>query len=98
MRLAAAYGLGLAVAAGAAAHAQTPVSGEQLYRQRCAACHDGGLAGAPGRDHIARKPQAYIVHTLTDGAMKPQAAGLNPEQVAAVARWLTTRPAAPVRR
>jgi mono/diheme cytochrome c family protein len=68
--------------------AQPLPSGEQLYGQRCAFCHETGTAGAPPKAAISQKSHDSIVETLTTGMMKPQATGLTPEEVAALASYL----------
>ncbi|HEY5971157.1 MAG TPA: ThuA domain-containing protein [Pseudoxanthomonas sp.] len=66
----------------------TGLDGETIYRQRCAACHDHPQGNIPPRALIARRSHSYIVDTLSNGAMRPQAAGLGPGDIDAVARYL----------
>ncbi|KRD34690.1 hypothetical protein ASE35_08080 [Lysobacter sp. Root916] len=61
---------------------------DEIYRQRCAACHDHAVGNIPPRDVIARHPRERIVHALSEGAMRPQAAGLSAEQIAQLADYL----------
>ena len=77
-----------ALTAPAAALAQPLPNGEQLYKQRCAMCHEAGMGGAPARTVISKKSHASIVQTLTSGVMMPQASGLKPEEIAALATYL----------
>lgn len=84
----------LAVIAMTALHqtdAQTaaPNEGATLYQQRCAACHEGGTR-APGRSALALLNAEVIRETLTNGAMKAQAAGLSGSQIAAIADFLAS--------
>jgi mono/diheme cytochrome c family protein len=77
-----------ALGAPAAASAQALPNGEQLYVQRCAACHDQGLGGAPARTVISTRSHDSIVTTLSTGVMQPMASGLKPEEIAALATYL----------
>ena len=72
----------------ALASAQPLPDGEQLYKQRCAMCHDTGMGGAPTRTVISQKAHASIVETLSSGKMKLQATGLKPEEIAALATYI----------
>jgi outer membrane protein assembly factor BamB len=59
-----------------------------IYGQRCAMCHDHPQGNIPPRARLATLPRDRIVTALTSGVMRPQAQGLNPEQIAALARFL----------
>jgi polyvinyl alcohol dehydrogenase (cytochrome) len=69
-----------------------PLSGQQLYDARCAACHEHPQTRVPARAVLAQQSPAAIVQTMTSGAMKPQAAGLTDTEIAAVAEFLTGKP------
>ena len=75
------------VAAPLAAHAQG--TGEATFNARCKGCHDPAIDRAPGKATLATYPAAQIVDALTNGVMKPMAAGLSDEDKAAVAAYLT---------
>jgi len=66
--------------------------GGMLYRQRCAMCHDNPTGRIPARTFlgIIKSPDS-IIATLTHGAMRPQAAGLDADQIRAIAVYLTGR-------
>jgi len=65
--------------------------GGQIYLQVCARCHNQGIGGAPQRvAFIFMSPQS-IFRTLTDGAMKAEAAGLSRRDMIAVAEFLTRK-------
>jgi hypothetical protein len=68
--------------------ADSGLDGEAIYRQRCSACHDHPQGNIPPRELIARRSHSHIVDTLANGAMRPQAAGLGPGDIEAVARYL----------
>lgn len=78
---------------------EKPVTGEQIYRQICQACHlaDGkGGAGAGKFPALANNPRmavaAYPISVVTrgKGAMPWFSNMLNPEQVAAVVGYVRT--------
>jgi hypothetical protein len=68
--------------------ADSGLDGETIYQQRCSACHDHPQGNIPPRELIARRSHSHIVDTLANGAMRPQAAGLGPGDIEAVARYL----------
>ncbi|KAF1714625.1 hypothetical protein CSC74_15350 [Pseudoxanthomonas yeongjuensis] len=68
--------------------ADSGLDGETIYQQRCSACHDHPQGNIPPRELIARRSYSHIVDTLANGAMRPQAAGLGPGDIEAVARYL----------
>ncbi|SFK53118.1 Cytochrome C oxidase, cbb3-type, subunit III [Lysobacter sp. cf310] len=72
----------------APSNALTGVAVEAIYGQRCAACHDHAVGNIPPREVIARHPRERIVYALSEGAMRPQAAGLGAEQIAQLADYL----------
>jgi polyvinyl alcohol dehydrogenase (cytochrome) len=69
----------------------------QIYQQRCAVCHDNAQDRIPPRFLIARRSAEDVMQTLTSGSMKQQASGLTPEQIRALAIFLTGKqPGAPI--
>jgi polyvinyl alcohol dehydrogenase (cytochrome) len=97
--LAAAPALACAIALPLAAQAQTPSAGETVFNGRCKACHEPAVDRAPNRATLATMPPATIVDALTNGVMKPMAAGLSDADKLAVAAYLTAAaPAAQVAR
>jgi polyvinyl alcohol dehydrogenase (cytochrome) len=64
-------------------------SGAQLYEQFCSTCHDHPKDRIPARDIIARHNPDEVMRILTSGAMRAQAGGLNMNDRAAVATFLT---------
>ncbi|HEY3950752.1 PQQ-binding-like beta-propeller repeat protein [Phenylobacterium sp.] len=85
-----------AVAAPLAAHAQgAAAAGETVFNGRCKGCHDPAIDRAPSKATLSTYPAALIVDALTNGVMKPMAAGLSDEDKAAVAAYLTSQGAAP---
>jgi polyvinyl alcohol dehydrogenase (cytochrome) len=50
-------------------------TGEALYRERCAQCHDAGVGRAPQTEALRQMPGRRIFLALMSGAMSTQAAG-----------------------
>ncbi|MFN0124875.1 MAG: PQQ-binding-like beta-propeller repeat protein [Blastocatellia bacterium] len=76
---------------------QTSPEGAALYKQRCAMCHDNAADRIPPLFLIRRRSAEDVMQTLTDGSMKQQASGLNPDQIRALAVFLTGKlPGAPM--
>ncbi len=75
--------------------AVTSPEGAELYKQRCAACHDNPQDRVPPLFLIRRRSAEDVVMTLTSGSMKRQAAGLNAEQIRALAIHLTGKQPGP---
>src|ERR1700722_14020834 len=86
-------GLGL-LGATIAAHAQSP-SGEAIYKQRCAACHDQPGSRIPPREALQKMPALRILRALNSGAMMTVAYPLRRDEREAVARHLGTPGAEP---
>ncbi len=64
--------------------------GAALYEKRCAQCHDHPVDRIPPRVllSIVKTPE-QVVTALTDGVMKPMAAGLSTNQIASLATYIT---------
>ena len=73
------------------------VSGEAVYKRRCAACHDSASETTPPRDALKQLSVARILRTLDFGVMVNVANVMNREEREAVANYLgIQRPDAPV--
>jgi polyvinyl alcohol dehydrogenase (cytochrome) len=70
------------------------VDGAALYKQRCASCHDRDepTSQAPPRATLARRPSAGVVRAMTSGPMQAMAQGLGPDEIAAIATYITGQP------
>lgn len=66
----------------------TASSAAELYAQRCAMCHDHPQGNIPPRGVIATRSRERIVDALSRGVMRPQAAGLNEQQIEQLAGYL----------
>jgi polyvinyl alcohol dehydrogenase (cytochrome) len=85
-------GLGLLLSATVYLAAQAPppdADGEALYREHCAACHDGGDSRAPSRAALDHRSARTIVEALTSGTMRYQGLPLNGMERRAIAEFLT---------
>src|SRR5689334_10149248 len=88
--VAVAAALGVAAVAGSGAWAQAPAAaGEAVFNARCKACHEPALERAPNRAALAAYRPEQIVDALTNGVMKPMAAGMTDADKQAVAAFLT---------
>ncbi|MGH9659929.1 MAG: PQQ-binding-like beta-propeller repeat protein, partial [Bryobacteraceae bacterium] len=65
-----------------------PVSGEEIYRKRCAACHEQTSPRIPHRDTLKAMPAARILRTLDFGTMMNVAYPMRREEREAVAAYL----------
>jgi polyvinyl alcohol dehydrogenase (cytochrome) len=77
---------------GAAAQLQagaTSPEGAELYKQKCAVCHDAQEERMPPLFLIRRRSAEDVIQTLTNGSMKQQATGLSNEQIRALAIHMT---------
>lgn len=72
-----------------------PVSGEPVFKARCAGCHEPAIDRAPTREALAARAPEEIYDTLTIGAMKTNAAGLSDAELYGVVRYLTGRSPVP---
>src|SRR5262245_19163817 len=75
--------------------AATSPEGAELYKQKCAVCHDDPQDRVPPLFLIRRRSAEDVVMTLTSGSMKQQAAGVSAEQIRALAIHLTGKQLGP---
>ena len=88
--IAATLAAGAALIAAQGTYAQAPAAaGEAVFNGRCKACHDPATERAPNRTALAGFRPEQIVDALTNGVMKPMAAGLSDADKQAVAAFLT---------
>ena len=80
----------MALILGSALSAQAQVSGEAVYKQRCAGCHEVVNPRIPARDALQKMPAARILRALDFGLMMNVAYPLRREEREAVASWLGT--------
>jgi polyvinyl alcohol dehydrogenase (cytochrome) len=73
--------------------AQQSPSGEAVYKQHCAACHEGSLPRAPNREALRAMAPEAIDTALSSFNMRRQAASLSSAERRAVAAFLSGRAA-----
>src|ERR1700687_3050833 len=61
----------------------------QIYKERCAVCHDRPKDRIPPRSQIAKQSTEDVIRSLTSGTMKEWATELTPDQIRALAVYLT---------
>jgi polyvinyl alcohol dehydrogenase (cytochrome) len=66
-------------------------SGEEVYEQRCAMCHDQGSDRIPPRDALRKMPSVTILRALNIGAMQQIGYALPSADREAVASYLGTK-------
>ena len=74
-----------------AAWAQAP-SGEAVYKQNCAACHEGTVPRMPTRAALRELTPEHVETALSSFSMRRQGANLSPAERRAVAEFVTGRP------
>ena len=72
-----------------ARRAREALPGHQVYKQTCAACHDGAMPKAPHEAMISMMTPEAIMRAMTTGIMKENAAALDDEQKVQVAEYLS---------
>jgi polyvinyl alcohol dehydrogenase (cytochrome) len=70
-----------------------PADGEVIYKQYCAACHDGSLPGMPSREALRGFSPEAVDTALSSFSMRRQGAALTPAERRAVAAFVTGRAA-----
>ena len=80
-----------ALAAASPAFAQAP-SGEAVYKQNCAACHEGNLPRMPARAALREMTPEHVETALSSFSMRRQGASLSSAERRAVAEFVTGRP------
>jgi polyvinyl alcohol dehydrogenase (cytochrome) len=75
----------------AMATAQQAPSGEAVYKQRCASCHEGTMARVPTRDAFRKMTPEHIETELASFSMRRQGSLLSPAERRAVSEFLTGR-------
>ena len=68
--------------------AAAPVSGEIVYQQRCAPCHDSGSARVPHRDELKKLSVTRILRAMDFGVMNNISSKLRQDEREAVATYL----------
>lgn len=82
--------LGLALACSLVTGVATAATGEQVYAQHCASCHDQNNDRIPPRDALKKIPASRILKILDFGVMMQVAYHMSREERDAVAKYLGT--------
>lgn len=72
-----------------------PISGEPIFKARCAACHEPAVERAPDRKALSARAPEEVYDALTVGQMKPMAEGMTPAEIYGVVRYLTGKSPTP---
>jgi polyvinyl alcohol dehydrogenase (cytochrome) len=64
-------------------------TGARLYAERCASCHEGGVARVPNHSLLELLTPGAIYGALTNGPMQAQAQGLDAPERTAIAEFLS---------
>jgi polyvinyl alcohol dehydrogenase (cytochrome) len=75
------------------AFAQQPPNGEAVYKQHCAACHDGAMPRMPSRETLRGYLPEAIETALASFSMRREGAALSGAERRAVSEFLAGRPA-----
>src|SRR5881296_1264346 len=67
-------------------------SGEELYKQICASCHEAGLERAPNRQALRAMTAERVLAALETGAMLSMASGRTSVERRAIAEFVTGKP------
>ncbi|MBV8698369.1 PQQ-binding-like beta-propeller repeat protein [Bradyrhizobium sp.] len=93
------FSIGLLLAPGSVSSSSAEeagaAAGEALYQQRCASCHEGGVARAPDRNALRQLGEQRMRFQLTYGLMSQQARDLSRDQIGDVVHFLKGTAPAP---
>src|SRR5207244_10778720 len=64
-------------------------AGEALYKQRCAACHEGAAPRAPNRARLQQMSPENVRLALLGGSMGVEGLGLSKAEIADLAAFFT---------
>src|SRR5215831_7380902 len=82
--------LAAAIVAAVAGSAWAQPSGEAIYRERCAGCHDLTSQRIPPKSALQKMPAARILRVLDFGVMMSVAYPLKRDEREAVSKYLGT--------
>ena len=72
-----------------------PVSGEPIFKAKCAACHEPAVGRAPSRELLAARSPEEVYDALTIGAMRPMAEGMTQAELYGVVRFISGKSPVP---
>jgi polyvinyl alcohol dehydrogenase (cytochrome) len=76
----------------AAADAQQAPSGQAVYKQHCASCHNGQMPRMPTREQLRALTPEHVDTALSSFSMRREGAALSPAERRAVSEFVTGRP------
>jgi polyvinyl alcohol dehydrogenase (cytochrome) len=82
------FRLAITMAWSALAIQAAAISGEAVFQQRCAGCHDSGNPRVPPRDELKKLSVAHILRAMDFGEMNNVASKLKQDEREAVAAYL----------
>jgi polyvinyl alcohol dehydrogenase (cytochrome) len=88
MRAIAAAAILCLLSLGARGEGASAVDGAALYRERCAQCHEGGVARAPDAASLKQMSPVAVKAALTAGSMRTQGESLSAAEIEAVSRFV----------
>ncbi|HEX5262071.1 MAG TPA: PQQ-binding-like beta-propeller repeat protein, partial [Phenylobacterium sp.] len=72
-----------------------PISGEPIFKARCATCHEPAVDRAPTRQELGARSPEDVYDVLTTGRMKAMAEGMTPAELYGVVRFITGKSPTP---
>ncbi len=72
-----------------------PVSGEPIFKAKCAQCHEPAIDRAPTREQLGVRSPEEVYDALTLGAMKTMATGLSDADLYGLVRFITGKSPVP---
>ncbi|HVY89808.1 MAG TPA: PQQ-binding-like beta-propeller repeat protein [Hyphomonadaceae bacterium] len=66
-----------------------PVSGEPIFKEKCAQCHEPAIDRAPTREALGASSPEQVYDALTVGKMQQMAMGLSDAQLYGLVRFIT---------
>jgi polyvinyl alcohol dehydrogenase (cytochrome) len=72
-----------------------PVSGEPIFKAKCAQCHEPAIDRAPTRQELGGRSPEEVYDALTIGKMKPMAEGISDAELYGLVRFVTGKSPVP---
>jgi polyvinyl alcohol dehydrogenase (cytochrome) len=72
-----------------------PISGEPIFKAKCAGCHEPAVDRAPTKQELEARSPEEVYDALTGGAMRTIGASMSPAEIYGVVRFLTGKSPTP---
>ncbi len=72
-----------------------PISGEPIFKAKCAGCHEPAIGRAPTRELLAGRSPEEVYDALTIGVMRTMAESMTPAEIYGVVRFITGKSPVP---